>query len=215
MPPSKAYLYLASFADLGLVSQDEGTGHYGLGPYAVQLGLAGIRQLSVVDVARTRLPELQLATGKSVYLSVWGNMGPVILSKFDSDLQAPVGIRVGCVLPLERSATGRIFLSFLPSHELTPVRSHHRAPKDRADEHGNDITVEVRKRGFATSDSLFYEGFAAVAAPIFDHADTLAGSITLLGLRRDMDLTPSGEMVSRLRAATTAISKELGSSTSY
>ena len=46
MPPSKAHLYLASFVREGMAYQDPETGHYGLGPFAVRLGLSALRQLS-------------------------------------------------------------------------------------------------------------------------------------------------------------------------
>ena len=39
MAASKAHFYLVSFKRVGLVAQDEVTGHYALGRYALDLGL--------------------------------------------------------------------------------------------------------------------------------------------------------------------------------
>ncbi|MDP3083200.1 MAG: helix-turn-helix domain-containing protein, partial [Rubrivivax sp.] len=44
MAPGKAHPYLVSFGKLGLVEQDRGSGHYGLGPLALQLGLMSLQQ---------------------------------------------------------------------------------------------------------------------------------------------------------------------------
>ena len=45
MPPSKVHLYLVSFVREGMAYQDVQNGYYGLGPFAIQLGLAAIGQL--------------------------------------------------------------------------------------------------------------------------------------------------------------------------
>src|ERR1700754_2999893 len=59
MPASNAHLYMVSFCRVGLAVQDPITLRYGLGPYAVQVGLAGLRHLEVTDIARGFLEELQ------------------------------------------------------------------------------------------------------------------------------------------------------------
>ncbi len=38
MSPAKAHPYLVSFSRLGLIEQDRASGHYLLGPLALQLG---------------------------------------------------------------------------------------------------------------------------------------------------------------------------------
>src|SRR5688572_18613122 len=78
MSPSKAHLYLVSFIRLGLVVQDPVTARYGLGPAAIQLGIAAINQLNVVEVAHKHLEAFLESTGASVSLSIWGNRGPTI-----------------------------------------------------------------------------------------------------------------------------------------
>ena len=43
-PPAKVHRYLASLAEEGLVSQDAGTQQYFLGPEAIRIGMAAMRQ---------------------------------------------------------------------------------------------------------------------------------------------------------------------------
>src|SRR5258706_15244982 len=80
MPSAKAYPYLVSFGRVGVVRQNPRTGHYGLGPFAIQLGLSSLAQLNVVDLAREEFPVLRDATGCGVYASVWGARGPTIVA---------------------------------------------------------------------------------------------------------------------------------------
>jgi DNA-binding IclR family transcriptional regulator len=210
MPPSKAHLYMVSFVRLGLVVQDPVTTRYGLGPYAVQLGLAGIRQLSIVDAARGPMQELQEKAGVAVYLSVWGNLGPAIVLKFDAALEAPMSIRVGYVLPLTTTATGRVFLACLPESEIAPVLARGRPADRKLQARVRSAVAAVRQHGIAFSDGLHYEGVTALSAPIFDHSGVIAGAMTLLGWRSHLSLDLDGAAARDLRKAAAAVSTSLG-----
>ena len=58
MPGGSVHPYLVSLSRAGIVRQEASTGRYGLGPYAVQLGLAGIRQLDVFEASKPILTDL-------------------------------------------------------------------------------------------------------------------------------------------------------------
>lgn len=210
MPASKAHLYMVSFMRLGLVVQDPVTMRYGLGPYAVQLGLAGLRQLDVLDMARTPMEELQQGCGLSVFLSVWGNMGPTIVAKFDGDPDVPLIIRVGHVLPTLTSATGRVFLGLLPAAVVDPVLAAIRVPKGDAGKVAAEARREVAATGLAVSDGRVWDGFAAISAPVLDNAGVVAATITVLGLRSRVELEPTGTLARNLKAACTQVSAAMG-----
>ena len=52
MSASKAHFYMVSFKRVGLVTQQEVTGHYALGRYAFDLCLSALRRLDLRDLAR-------------------------------------------------------------------------------------------------------------------------------------------------------------------
>ncbi|MEQ9812189.1 MAG: IclR family transcriptional regulator [Azospirillaceae bacterium] len=210
MPPSKAHLYLVSFSRLGLVIQDPVTTRYSLGPYAIQLGVAAINQLDLVDVAREHMEWLQETTGVSVSLSIWGNKGPTIIQKIDGPMPLPLAIRVGFVLPLLTSATGRIFLSFLPEREWRDIAGQEGILRPAALGKVDEVRETVRRARIASSDSEVNEGFAALSAPIFDHDGQLLAAITILGLRSMVESRPEGAMAGSLREAAHTISRSLG-----
>ena len=210
MPASKAHLYMVSFMRLGLVVQDAATMRYGLGPYAVQLGLAGLRQLDVLDMAREPMEELQQGCGLSVFLSVWGNMGPTIVSKLDGDPDVPLLIRVGHVLPAMTSATGRVFLGLLPASAIAPVLKAVRVTDAAAAKLVAQAQKEVCRAGVAKSDGRVWEGFAALSAPILDNAGTVAATVTVLGLRTRVELDPAGSLAGSLKACCARISRAMG-----
>lgn len=210
MSPSSAHLYMVSFCRLGLAAQDPITLRYGLGPYAVQLGLAGLRQLDVIDVARIPMEELQAEIPLAVYLSIWGNMGPTIVLKLDGKLQSPLSVRVGYVSPLLSTATGSIYLTFMPEREIQNVLARETALHGERPDEIAGIRASVKASGIGVSIGQVNEGYAAVSAPVMNYDNRLAGSVTVLGPHSLVDRSPDGSVASAVRATAAKIALALG-----
>lgn len=209
MPSSKALLYLSSFMAEGLVARDS-AGQYSLGPYAVQLGLAGLQQVDVIHLAGDDMLALQASTRQAVYLSIWGNHGPTIVSKLDSELPLPVSVRVGYVLPVLTSATGRVFLAWLPLSVTQNALTGDPGSKTTSPEAIAELMEAVRRDGVAGTGNQVHLGIAALSAPIFDHQRRLCAALTVLGPSPGIDTDPRGALAQQLCAATVAISRRLG-----
>jgi len=98
--------------------QDVQSGHYGLGPFAIRLGLATIGQLEVVNLAAEVLTQLRDETDCAIYLSLWGDQRPCIVAKADGTLQGAFSVRLGYILPLTTTATGLVFLAHLTDYAI-------------------------------------------------------------------------------------------------
>lgn len=187
MPPSKVHLYLASFLREGLVAQDPETGYYGLGDFAVDLGLSAIRQLSVVDAAKPEMNALTTRTGCATYLSLFTERGPVIVAKADGNRQGAFSVRLGFVLPVTSSATGLAFLAFMPkTRTKSIIKSESARFAEQRGGKGDRPSLErriatIQNLGYAASAGLINANFAAVAAPIYDYSGEPAAVLTLLG----------------------------------
>jgi len=210
MPASKAHLYMVSFTELGLVVQDPVTMRYGLGPYALQLGSAALRQIDVVNVARGPMSRLQEQTGLLVFLSIWGTRCPVIVSKFDGTVEVLLSVRVGYVLPLYRAATGRVFLAYLPRSVVRPVLEREADLDDALKNRAEESLAGIRREKLAVSDSQLNAGFASMSAPIFDYAGDIAAAVTVLGMRNDINLDLRGPVARLVRDTAEEISGALG-----
>lgn len=210
MPPGKAHLYLVSFMREGLVVQDVETMHYGLGPYALQLGVAALQQISLPELSRAPLQRLNESHELPAYLSLWGRMGPFIAVKFDADLPTPFTIKVGFVFPLLSTATGNIFLAHMLERETRALVEREGAVSPDLLARQQTISAKVRKDGYAISEGHLFRGFSAIAAPIFDHTGALGGSITLLGVGSQIDRSPKGPIVSAVRKAASDLSAQIG-----
>lgn len=203
MPPSRAHAYLASLRAVGLVAQDGEGGRYDLGPRALSLGLAALGRLEVRDAALPAMRRFRDETGEAVHLSVWAGQAPVIVSRLDGRGGGSLSIRLGTMLPLERSASGRIFLAFLEEADQE-VRARLGETVDR-----------VRVERMAVTDGLLNAGFAAISVPVFDHLGQIAGAMTTLGAAGHLDTSRDGPTAGALRAAGESASAALGYKTGW
>src|SRR6516162_7068603 len=114
MTAAKAHPYLVSDMRLGLIEQDRASGRYELGPLALQMGLASMRRLNPVRIATEAIADLVLRINQTVALSVWGNHGATVVRIEEGTAAVHVNMRVGSIMSLLGTATGRVFAAFLP-----------------------------------------------------------------------------------------------------
>ena len=199
LSPSNINFYLVSLLKIGAAIQDSRSGHYGLGPYAVRLGLAGLEQFDLFAVSRDRLVELANTVGHSVFLGVWGNHGPTIVYRADGVHSRSIfELRVGSVLPVLRSALGRLFLAHLPESmtaefvdaELKDFRQQSAglSPgeltsadviRNRSDL--KKMVQQARQHGMSRCRSGILSDYTAMSAPILDYGGTICAGITVMG----------------------------------
>lgn len=218
MTSAKAHPYLVSYAQLGLIEQEPLTGHYRLGPFALQLGLVSLQLLSPVRVAVPAITALGDAIGHTVALAVLGTHGPTIVYIHESTRAIHVNMRAGTVMSTVNTATGRVFSAYLPvaialqhiERELTDERvtahAAQRLPRARFDA----LVADVRAHGLARAVGVPIPGINALSAPVFDHTGALVLAVTTLGPSGSFDPAWDGALAERLRACAGDISRRLG-----
>ena len=218
MSAAKAHRYLVSFQRLQLVMQDGGTTRYDLGPAALKLGLASLSRLDAVKLARARIAPLMEKIGHTLALAVWGNRGPTIVHWEESPQAVTVNLRLGDVMPLLSSATGRCFAAYLSREAITPLLKDEiaRAQKQgRADlpatlAQARAMLDEVRQRGVARVVDTLLPGIVGLCAPVFDSDGHIALGVVALGPTGTFDPAWGGAVDKPLRAAAAQLSRDLG-----
>lgn len=183
------HYYLVSFQKVGLVVQQSDTGYYGLGPYALRLGLAALEQFDVFTTARPAMAELAASTGQTVFLGVWGNKGPTIVYRVEGSRSRPLlELRVGSVLPLLSSALGRNFLAHLPRANTRDLLEQEMASLQHADgqrkyteKDVEALREEVLAHHISRCRDALLPHFTSMSAPIFDMLGEMKAAITLMG----------------------------------
>ncbi|SFP52240.1 transcriptional regulator, IclR family [Variovorax sp. PDC80] len=230
MTPAKAHPYMVSFGRLGLIEQDRASGHYLLGPLALQLGLISLQQADPVHIATPAIAQLAQQTGHTIALAVWGARGATIVRTAESPSPVHVNMRHGTVFSLTNTASGRVFAAYLDAERVRELLEAERLrQKQRKAEPAPPAGMppvqplpswadferqlqEVRAHGISRSDGEVIEGVSAMAAPVFDHTGAIVLAITAIGPAGIFDTTWDGAIGTALKGCADAVSQRLGAS---
>ena len=226
MSAAKAHRYLVSFQRLGLVTQDAASTRYDLGPAALQLGLAALSRLDAVQMARERLAALMNQIDQTLALAVWGNHGPTIVHWQEAPLATPVNLRLGDVMPLLTSATGRCFAAYLSAdrqpNKVQPMideelrrlqnlpRLHERPDLPVTTAQVQAVFAEVRQQGLARGVDTLLPGLAGSCAPGVAAGPRTGLGIVTLGSAATFDADWQGQIATPLRTMAQQLSQDLG-----
>jgi DNA-binding IclR family transcriptional regulator len=229
MTAAKAHPYMVSFGRLGLIEQDRASGHYLLGPLALQLGLISLQQADPVHIATPLIGALAQQTGHTVALAVWGARGATIVRTAESPSPVHVNMRHGTVFSLTNTASGRIFAAYLDADVVRQLleeerqRQKQRKGAEPAPSAGmppvqplpswSDFErqlKEVREHGISRSDGEVIEGVSAMAAPVFDHTGAIVLAVTAIGPAGIFSTAWDGDISRALKACAGTVSQRLG-----
>lgn len=217
MPSSKVHRYLASFIHAGFVRQTTRSGRYELGPFAASLGVAALGRSDFVNQTAEALSDLADQTGMTALLTVWGTQGATVVRWCRAPSPIVTSFGLGSSLPLLTSASGRVFLAWLP-RPVTMARLS--LEVEWAAEAGlawpdldlSPPSVErlidrIRTLGFAAIDGRFVPGLRAIAAPVTNWQGEAEAAVTLISTS-DQIMAPEHPAVRRLLEFAAAHSSE-------
>ncbi|MDO8905710.1 IclR family transcriptional regulator [Hydrogenophaga sp.] len=205
MSAAKAHRYLVSFQRMGLVLQDPVSTRYDLGPAALRLGLASLSRIDAVKLARDRIATLLAETGHTLAIAVWGNQGPTMVHWMEAPQTVPVTLRLGDVMPLLTSATGRCFAAFMgnegrDAQRIGPMMREELARLKKLPRNGlpledvpqsiqevQALLEETRHRGLGRVVHSLLPGVGGFCAPVFDAQGRLALGLVVLGSVATLD----------------------------
>jgi DNA-binding IclR family transcriptional regulator len=203
---------------LRLIEQDAATGHYALGPAALQLGLTCLQQLDPVKAALPVAQQLAASTGHAVALAVWGNFGPTVIRMIDARQPLHVAMRAGTVMSILGTATGRAFAAVMPAERIEQALAGSLGDTDgqrppRAalkPKELREAVAEVREHGVARAQGRPIPGVNAFSAAAFDHEGQPAIVVTLLGHQDNFSAEWDSPAAQAVRDAAALISSRLG-----
>jgi DNA-binding IclR family transcriptional regulator len=203
LSPSQTHRYLASYVKTGLVRQDASTGYYDLGERALRWGLAAMSRIDGVELAVEALKRLSVKFDVTGMVSIWGERGATCIRLQRGSTLIGTDVGLGTIFPVFESATGQIFLTYLPE---AVVRSH--VPRKRATEAAR-IRETVRARGYAIAEGHFVSSLSAVAAPVFDSQGEIVAAIALVDRATRLD-SHHERFIAGAVAEARAVSRSLG-----
>ena len=219
MSASRTYRYLTSLCETGLLVHDATSGRYEFGPALIELGVKAMGRIDPIRLGSEALLELNDRTGLDSHLNVWGTSGPTVLKWEPGHFGYAVRIREGRNLPVLLTATGRVFLAYLPASETAHLVDKEMAlfaasmdgdSSNMPEFNVDDIRNTVRRQGLAQSLGDMNSSISALSAPVFDRNNRLCITLTVLGITNAFSTDVEGDVASHLREVAGNLSRSLG-----
>lgn len=214
LPKSTLFKILFTLESEELVRRDLASGRYQLGVRLIEWGSGARAQLEIRKIALPFMQDLSEALKCTIHLAVVSNGEVLPIESFESGSTSwPHHIfhgGVGIPAPLHATAAGKAILAFMSRDEIRRTINNQGLQKytdatitefDQLDA----ALAEIRRLGYAVSNSEHFEMVRGVAAPIRDHDHKVFASLSALGLVSRV----SPEMIPEIAAQVIKVADEI------
>jgi IclR family KDG regulon transcriptional repressor len=181
-----------------------------LGIRVVELGLGALRGLDLRRAAFPYMEQLVERFDETCDLGIFDRGMVLYVEVVHSQHSLTIAARVGRRLPAYCTASGRVFLAFLPPEVAEPILN---GPLTACTPKTITSPVKLReeleatrRRGYALDDEEFEEGIRAVSAPVRDIDGNVIAALSMPGPTNRMPPQRIREIVDALVEAANAIS---------
>jgi DNA-binding IclR family transcriptional regulator len=215
VPRSTAFRILATLEATGFVERGSIADTFRLGPSALLLGGAALRQLDFQQRLRPQLEALMQATGETVHLVVFRDHQTLVVDKIDSYHAIRLVSNIGFSSPLHATAAGKLMLAYQPQPRIDYILSdYHFTPYTPATITDADALrrhlAQIRQQGYAQDEEEFESGLRCVAAPVRDSTCEVCAGVSVSGPSQRMSDEKVAALIPLLLEHTNQMSRTLG-----
>ena len=209
-----AYRIVTTLVNYGYLEWAAEGQKYRLGLELTNLGFKVIRRMDLRHEALPYMKELVQEWDETCDLSIFDQGRVFYIEVLRGNHALTISAAVGQRLPVHCTASGKLFLAFLPEAELNAILNH---PMDAYTD--NTVTSrdelfdqleKIRNQGYAVDYEEYELGICAVAAPIFNRRGSVIAAIG--GPSPTSRMTPERimEIAEAYKKAAQAISRRMG-----
>ncbi len=157
---------------------------YSLGIKNFEVGYSYLSHVDIRNIARPYLQYLGEKFQENVYLAVRSGFEVVYIDSYEVNRSVVVKSRVGRLLPLYASASGKIHLAdmdedeleeFFREEKLIPYTKKTITDKNELLKH----IKQVKQQGYAIDDEEWEEEVRCLSVPVRDHTGKVTAAVTL------------------------------------
>jgi DNA-binding IclR family transcriptional regulator len=174
MSRATAHQKLVTLVEAGWAEQTA-DGTYRLTLQAIRVGNAALVQAGIGERVTPFLQRLAAESGEAASLAVLDGNHARIVQRVESNGILRAELRVGSLLELDHSASGRILVAFADPSVAERLR------KQRVSLPADKLLAQVRREHFAPSSGRSYSGVRGVAAPDYDAGGACIAALSLVG----------------------------------
>ena len=213
---SKAVVHriLRSLVSRRLVSWNEMSGGYQLGPAAATLGARALRDLNLRESALPVLRRLQQESSETATVSELVGVSRVYLDQAPSLKEVKMTVEIGRPFPLHAGASSRAIMAFAPPdlrQQILEGPLEALTPKTIVDRKTLELSIShVANVGAAASFGERQPGAASVAAPLLGNDGHAVGAVSTCGPVDRFDEAAVERLLPLVRSAAHEASSRIG-----
>jgi IclR family transcriptional regulator, acetate operon repressor len=208
-----AYRMLAALEKEGLIARQSESDSYRLGPEAIAIGGRALRATTLHNASHNELETLAQATGETATVEALIEDEMFILNEVMSPRLIGAMPSIGTRWAAHATSTGKAMLAHLPAAELEHLLQR---PLTRFTPHTLTAAAlrrqlaQVRQQGHATVSDELEIGYAAVAAPVFNHQGRVVAAVCVGGPTARLPAARLAELAAPVKQAAGRTSERLG-----
>jgi DNA-binding IclR family transcriptional regulator len=212
---STVHRLLVNLVRHGFVEEDGVSGGYQLSYCVLRMGLRVLDRLDFRRAAHALLRDLNLRTQETVHLAILQETRAISIEKFDSPQPVGLDARLGGVMPLHCTGTGKTLLAYQGEELLEQIAQSPGLPRLTA----HTLTSlpqlrreleRIREQGYAVDQEEAVEGLSCVAGPVFNHTGQIVAAFSVAGPATRMTPARVSEIIPMVRETSQQISYRLG-----
>jgi DNA-binding IclR family transcriptional regulator len=209
-----AYRIVTTLVNYGYLEWLPDSQKYKLGLELSNLGYKVIRQMDLRKEALPHMRKLVQEWDETCDLSIYNQGRAFYIEVLRGSHALTIAATVGQRLPVHCTASGKLFLAYLPPEELDsildqPLTAYTEqtitSPKKLRDQ----LEI-VREQGYAIDNEEYELGICALAAPIFNHSGAVIAAIGGPSPTSRMTSERIAEIAAAYKEAGEAISRRMG-----
>lgn len=210
LPKPTVHRLLAQLNALQWVTRDPGGKQYTVGPAFISLSRLSLSN-GVLRVSRHRILEgLVGEIGETCNFTMLDGMSVVYLDRVEANWPLRLVLQPGSHVPLHCTASGKLFLAFMPEAQSDslladlPLPKHTRQTITRIRPLKNEL-ADIRAQGFSEDREEFIDGLVALAVPVFDRHHRVCAAVAVHAPTARFSIEKARKHIPLLKRAATAL----------
>ena len=197
----------------GLLQREPDGRRYALGQRMVRMAEAMLAGSAQQGVRHAVLRSLVGEIGESCNLTAMSGAEVIYLDRVEAAFPLRMELRAGTRVPLHASASGKLFLAFMPPRQRKPLLENLELTRHTATTLHSRTALEtelqrVKRDGYAVDAEELVDGLVCVAVPVREAATSnVRCAVALQAPAARMPLAQALTLVPRLREAAAALAR--------
>lgn len=214
LPKPTVYRILTTLEHAGLIGREPGSKRYTCAERLNELAGETLLRSPSRAARRSVLEELVEQTGETCNLTIPYNNSVLLLDRVEASWPFRTTMGVGTKLPLYASASGKLFLSYLPKRSrerflrVTPLIQHTQNTLAEPARLSRELE-KVRAEGFAMDNEEYIAGIACLGVPVRDADGRVVAAVSVHAPAARLQSEQVAEFLPLLRQAADSVAQTI------